>query len=94
VDVCSICKNDYDACSLAYDNEKWIDDKCHKLICWTCFCVPKMWHYNEEKEEIIVYEEFDPKRLHTVNEMMEDGFDEKEAKHSIRAVKKLLKKGK
>jgi len=49
-----------------------------------------MYEYNGE---LVVFDTFDPKRLHTADEMAEDGFDKKEAQKSIRAVKQAIKTG-
>ena len=54
----------------------------------------KNYEWDEEKEELTVFDEFDPKRLFTVDEMMSDGFEREESRISIRAVKAAIRKAK
>jgi len=91
---CSICKSEFEAFTDAFENEPWIDGRRHKDICHCCMCVPKMWHYDEEKKMLTVYDEMDPKRLCTIEELMEEGFEKASAQRSLRAVKALLRKRK
>ncbi len=96
MDICPICHQSTSEMpvSLAFCNELWIDGKRHHQICWTCVNVPKMWDYNEEKDEITVYEEFNPKRLHTAEEMVADGWEFNESKEAIRAVRRAIRNAK
>tara|TARA_Y100000034_G_scaffold136085_2_gene210725 strand:- start:2398 stop:2733 length:336 start_codon:yes stop_codon:yes gene_type:complete len=96
MDICPICRQSTldKAVSLGYIDEPFIDGKRHQQICWDCANVPKMWHYDENKDEVIVYDEFDPKRLHTAEEMVSDGWELNEAKEAIRAVRKAIRNSK
>ncbi len=91
--ACSICGCEYDAYTEAYAHDPWIDGKRHGIICDVCMMVPKTYDYDEEKEQVIVYDELDPKRLNTVVDMMSDGCDKDESKRSIKAVKAAIRKG-
>jgi len=91
---CSICKAELEAYTSAFEDDPWIDGRKHKDICHCCMCVPKMYHYDEEKGVLTTYDEMYYKRLCTVEEIMEDGFEKAEATRSLRAVKALIRKRK
>ncbi len=91
---CSICRCEYNAFTSVYAEDAWIDGRRHAIICDVCMMVPKTYDYDEKKQEVVVYDELDPKRLNTVEEMMSDGCDKDEARRSIKAVKAILKKRK
>ena len=88
---CPICGNYIDVVVRYYALEPFIDGRNYDKICYTCANVPKTWEY-DQSGEIVVYDHISPNRLRTVEEMMEEGWDKKEANDSIKAIKKLLKK--
>jgi hypothetical protein len=89
---CTICKQDLYALDKRFNKHPFIDGRKYHAICWTCGNVPKNYEWDEEKEELTVFDEFDPKRLFTVDEMMSDGFGREESRISIRAVKASIRK--
>ena len=89
---CPICKQDLYASDRRFNKFPFIDGRIYHAICWTCGNVPKNYEWDEEKEELTVFEEYDPKRLFTVEEMMSDGFEREESRISIRAVKASIRK--
>ena len=94
---CCICKAvefEY-AFSSAYESTPWVDGRVHRgVMCHCCYEVPKMHHYDEESKELTVYHEMYYNRLCTVDELVAEGFDKKDAQRSIRAVKALVRKRK
>jgi len=93
-DACSICGEYMAVLCLGHRTAPFIDGRKYEMMCDCCLNVPKMYEYDEKKEELIVFEEMDHKRLHTAKEMVEDGFEERLAKKSIKAVKAKIKKRK
>ena len=91
---CPICKQDLYALDKRYNKSPFVDGRKYKSVCWTCGNVPKNYEWDEEKEELIIFDEFDPKRLFTVEEMMSDGFGREESRISIRSVKSAIRKSK
>ena len=89
-----ICDQDLYALDRRFNKSPFIDGRKYHAICWTCGNVPKDYEWDEEKEELTVFDEFDPKRLFTVEEMMSDGFEREESRISIRAVKASIRKSK
>ena len=91
---CPICGNEIEIIVRGYVEDPFIDGKTYNEMCFTCSSVPKMWKYDEETEELIVYSEFSQTRLHTIDEMVSDGFEKEESRQSIRAVRAAIKKSK
>jgi len=91
---CSICKSEFESFTNAYESQPWIDGRRHKEMCHCCYEVPKMYSYDEENDVLTQYDEMDYRRLCTVEELMQEGFDKKEAQKSVRAVKALIRKRK
>ncbi len=87
---CQVCGQEAEVCVSGYQTHPFIDGRRYQEICFICSEVPKMYEYNGE---LVVYDTFDPKRLHTADELAEDGFDKKLAQKSIRAVKQAIKTG-
>lgn len=96
---CQICGCEPEAYVSAYRERPFVDGRKYKEICWCCANVPKTWEllknyddgYCIHKEYVMVYDEMDPKRLHTVEEIMSEGWDREEATRSVRAVKRAIK---
>lgn len=97
--TCQICGIEYEAFTSAYSDSPFIDGKKYAEICHCCSCVPKMWElkknyddgYAVHKEYLLVYEEWDMNRLHSVASLMEDGgWDKPDAERSVRAVKRAV----
>ena len=93
-DACSICKEFMTVACLGHATVPFIDGRKYEEICHCCFSVPKMYEYDEKKEELIVFETMNYKRLHTAKELVSEGFEEEFAKKSIKAVKAKIKKRK
>jgi hypothetical protein len=87
---CNICGADPKAVVRVYANEPFVDGRNYNLICWMCANVPKSWYY-DENDEVVILEYFDRERIHTVKELMAEGWDRDEAERSTKAIKKLLK---
>ena len=90
-ELCEICGRDYSAYCSYYSNHNWIDGRRHKIICHICYDVPIV---HEVEDDIWYVKPFDPNRLQTVKEMVQGGWDKKDAEIAIKAVKKAIKKGK
>lgn len=99
--ICPICKCEMDVIVSAYKDYPFIDGRKYQAICFVCASVPKTWenvkNYDDgfciHKEYLLVFETFDPKRLCSIGEMMEDGFGKVESEKSIRAVKAAIRRG-
>lgn len=97
---CSICGHPFGAYTSAYRRQPFVDGRYHQEICWTCACVPKMSEFFESyddgkeihKDYLLVYNEFSASRIHTLQEMMEEGFSKEESLRSIKAVKRAAKR--
>ena len=87
--ICQICGYEVEVCVSGYKEHPFIDGRRYQEICFLCSEVPKMYEY--KNNELIVYDSFDDHRLHTAMELVEEGFDKKEAQQSIRAVKRAIK---
>lgn len=90
---CPICKQFIEVHAKGYLDHPFIDGNYYQDICFVCDSVPKMWEYSETMG-LKYFVDFDIKRLHSLEEMIEDGFDKKEAFISIQAVKKAIRKAK
>lgn len=89
--ICQICGQEVEVCVSGYRDHPFIDGRKYEEICFVCSEVPKMYEY--KNKELTKFDTFDPKRLHTVAELAEDGFDNKYAKKCIAAVKRAIKTG-
>jgi hypothetical protein len=77
----------------AYQHTPFVDGKNYEAICDTCNNVPKMYDYDAKTDTLTVYRRWDPGRLMTTEELMEDGgWDRKESANSIKAVREAIKK--
>jgi hypothetical protein len=83
-DICPICKQYMAVRCTGYSKQPFINGKKYEVICHTCWAATKSWSYTEEKSL--------ENCLYTANELEEDGFDIKEAKISIKAIKTSIKK--
>lgn len=88
---CPICGELIEVVVTAYKRIPFINGKNYEEICFTCDSVPKMHSFDELKNELIVYNNFDKNRLNTLEEMISDGFTKKESQISIKAVKRICK---
>jgi hypothetical protein len=61
-------------------------------ICFVCYSVPKMWYI--QNDEWLRHDQFNEKSVHTIDEMVEDGFTKIESKVSIKAVLEFWKRNK
>jgi hypothetical protein len=90
-DECPICGQYISVIASGYRNEPFLDGKKYHVMCFTCACTVKgafTFRVGENLKPIV------PGELYTVQEMMEDGFDKKEAEISLKAVKAAIAKSK
>lgn len=87
-DRCGACGREPDCFTRAFSHSRFIDGRHHSLICFTCLSVPKRWEHDGDR--LICYSEASPYYLHSVQEMMVDGWTKAEAEFAINSVKKLL----
>lgn len=90
-DICPICGQYVEVVVSAYGHQDFIDGRRYDEICFVCASVPKMSEYHPEKG-LVVYSEFDIRRLNSVQDMVEDGWDRKRVEASIKAVKRAIKR--
>lgn len=97
--TCQICGAECKAFISYSKNNPFIDGKSYEMVCHCCMDVPKMWeiktNYDDgfaiHEEYILIYDEWNMNKLHTINSLMEEGgWDKVEATRSIRAVKKAI----
>lgn len=81
--ICPICKQYMSVRCTGYSKQPFINGKKYEAICHTCWAATKSWNYNDEKSL--------EKYLYTAQELAEDGFDIKDAKTSLKAIKLSLK---
>lgn len=81
--ICPICKQYMSVRCTGYSKQPFINGKKYESICHTCWAATKSWNYNGEKSL--------EKCLYTAQELAEDGFDIKDAKASLKAIKLSLK---
>ena len=91
---CNICGEFCEVVCTGYSSGPFVDGKKYDEICHVCHCVPKTCEYDEENDEWIHYDYLEDKKLRTVAEMMEDGWDKAEAAKSVKAVKAAIKRAK
>lgn len=90
--ICPICGCEIEAFTSAYRSHPFIDGRCYNEICWTCANVPKT--HTTEEDRMVVFNVFQERMLHSVQEMMDDGFTRHEAEISIKWIKRALRKRK
>lgn len=90
--ICPLCGEFIEVRCTGFAENPFIDSQTYSVICQYCFEVPKMYEFSEEEKEFLYFKEFDPRRLHTVEEMASQGFDKKLAAHSIKSVKSSIKR--
>lgn len=88
--LCAICGLDPECIVRVHHHIPFIDGKCYDLICFACYSVPKRWEYDQKTDHITCYNRLSPYHLHSVQEMMSDGWSKSEAEFAIKSVKKLL----
>lgn len=89
-DRCRVCGAEPIAIVRCFAHEPFIDGRNYELICFTCANVPKTYQILPNGDyEFWGYQ--DPEKLKTVREMTEDGFTEREAQVSIKAIQKLVR---
>lgn len=91
-DVCGICGLDPYCSVRIYHDRPFIDSNYYDLICFTCHSVPKKWEHDEKSDRFFCYINPSPFHLHTVQEMVADGWTKSEAEFAIKAVKKSIEK--
>jgi hypothetical protein len=89
-DHCPLCGAYIEVKVSAYAHKPFIDGKCYREICFPCSEAPT--RYGCTDDGVAYYLPWDPKQLASVEEMMGDGFDKKEATASIKAVREAIKK--
>lgn len=89
-DHCGVCGLSPECLVRVHHRIPFIDGKCYDMMCFTCYSVPKKWEYDEKTNRVICYSNSSPYYLHSVQEMIEDGWTKSEAEFAIKAVKKLL----
>ena len=87
---CPICQSPVEIICSGFSSDPFIDGRTYDWMCFTCSQVPKSWEFDEETNELVLYHDMDPKRLCSVKDMVDDGFEFSEAQKSIRAVKRCL----
>jgi hypothetical protein len=90
---CPICDQEMQTLVSAYHKSPFIDGRRYEFICHCCSEVPRMYEANEDGYHN-VFKEFDKKRLHSVDDLMEFGWDKQYAKTSLKAVQAKIKKSK
>lgn len=88
--LCPICSQPIQ--SAVHMVEPFLHVKKVETICLVCYSVPKMWYI--ENEEWFRHEFFNEKSVHSIEEMMQDGFTKIESKVSIKAVLDFWKRNK
>ena len=88
-DICQICGSDPTGIVRIFESHPFIDGRTYDLICFTCSCVPKYW-YTTKQGEVITLTDPDPEHMRTVAEMLEDGWDKRDAERSIKAIQRKL----
>jgi len=89
-DVCQICGVKPECAVRIHRDFPFIDGKCYGLMCFTCFSIPKKWEYDSVMDRVMCYSHYSPYYLHSVQEMVSDGWVKEEAEFSLKAVKRLL----
>jgi hypothetical protein len=90
-EFCNVCGEEAEVRCTGHTSAPFVDGKKYPLLCQYCLEVPKMWAYYEETG-IVCYNEMDPKRLCTVDEMLENFSNINRIKKSIASVKRIIKK--
>lgn len=90
-DTCEICGRLLECRVTAYQHTPFIDGRYYDHICMVCGDVPNMHHFDPKTEILTAYKRWDPGRLQTVEMMISDGWDKREATDSIKAVKQAIK---
>ena len=88
--LCGICGIDPECIVRVHHHITFVDGKCYDLICFACYSVPKRWEYDPKSDTVICYNNYSPYHLHSIQEMVADGWSKSEAEFAIKAVKKLL----
>lgn len=90
-DYCSVCKVFVDGpFTRGFAGGGFIDGRKHPVMCHCCMSIPKMYEFKDNR--LTVFEEYDDRRLHTLEELVQDGFNKKQAEKSLKAVKTCIKK--
>ncbi len=88
---CGVCGLEPECGVRVYRDCPFIDGRRYNLICFTCYSVPKKWEY-DKFVGVICYKHPSPYYLHTVDEMISDGWTRHESEFAIKAVKRALAK--
>lgn len=91
-DHCPICKQFIAVLVSGFKEIPFIDGKTYEAICHCCSEVPKMYDFDTATQKFIFYDKMEPSRLHTVEELVEDGWNKKVAEISYKAIKNLVKR--
>lgn len=81
---CPICGEYIQIASSGYLNHPFVDGKKYDAICLCCA--------STLKGSFTIAGPKNPPELHSLQEMIEDGFDKKNAEKSLKLIKKALKK--
>lgn len=89
-ECCAICGLIPEVIVRVHNNIPYVDGRCYELMCFACYSVPKRWEYNNKTDAITCYRYNSPYHLHSVNELVSDGWSKSEAEFAIKAVKRTL----
>lgn len=94
--LCDICGLEVFAIAgpLSGKGEPFIDGRCYTIVCHYCSGVPMTSEYDEETDEMIFYDEYNPDKINSPEALVGDGAPMERAQASYKAVKKLLKRAK
>jgi len=89
---CCLCKQDTDLFTTEYKTKPFIDNKTYNILCFTCYCVPKILDQKLDKDDYVLEETELPfccRYLHKPSELVDFGSADsfKQAKISTNAVK-------
>jgi hypothetical protein len=88
---CRICGSLCEVICSGHRNKPFVDGKNYAQLCHLCYSVPKICELKDEKWEIYTLED---QKLHTANELIEDGWDQADVSKSIKAVRAAIKRSK
>lgn len=68
------------------NDQPFIDGRVYEYMCFVCYSTPKRSEYNPKTDQ---YDQIFG-QLHSVQEMLDDGFNKQEAELSLKAMRKLV----
>ena len=85
--ICEICKQECEVIVSAYKKQKFYDGNCYNTICFKCASVPRNFKEADDGDWVEAYCE-----VHSLEELLEFGWEKDEIIKSYNAVKRLFKK--